>query len=201
MTLLIGSSLHDPLSIELFDLILPHSLPAPQHPDVASYHPLPEIKHTFRPDHKPPPRFISAVSAALVVAPWVILLNLVSFFFFPLAVPPPIVYHSTNGNHSGLKLPRAQHIFFLPLFCHLFFASAPLKDCYFGIGSASNLTKSSFTLQFSPFPLSSPGKRPWRASVANVLAENDDWQVHIIDPYLNMYVCQIKRKTGKCVRK
>ena len=83
VTLLIGSSLHDPLSVELFDLILPPSLPAPEHPDAASYHPLPEIKHTFRPDNKLPPRFISAVSAALVVAPWVILLNLVSSFFFP----------------------------------------------------------------------------------------------------------------------
>ena len=80
VTLLIGSSLHDPLSVDLFDLILPLSLPAPEHPDAASYHPLPEIKHTFRPDHKLPPRFISAVSAALVVAPWAILLNLVSSF-------------------------------------------------------------------------------------------------------------------------
>jgi oligosaccharyltransferase complex subunit delta (ribophorin II) len=84
VTLLIGSSLYDPLSVELFDLILPLSLPAPEHPDAASYHPLPEIKHTFRPDHKVPPRLISAVSAALVVAPWVILLSLVSSFSFPL---------------------------------------------------------------------------------------------------------------------
>jgi len=76
VTLLIGSSLHDPLSIELFDLVLPRSLPAPEHPDEASYYPLPEIKHTFRPDHKLPPRFISAVSAALVVTPWVVLLSL-----------------------------------------------------------------------------------------------------------------------------
>ena len=81
VTLLIGSSLHDPLSVELFDLILPPSLPAPEHPDAASYHPLPEIKHTFRQDNKLPPRFISAVSAALVVTPWVILLSLVSSFF------------------------------------------------------------------------------------------------------------------------
>ena len=83
MTLLIGSSLHDPLSVELFDLILPRSLPAPEHPDAPSYRPLPEIKHTFRPDHKSPPRFISAVSALVVVAPWVILLSLVKTFFVP----------------------------------------------------------------------------------------------------------------------
>ena len=85
VTLLIGSSLHDPLSVDLFDLILPLSLPAIEHPDAASYQPLPEIKHTFRPDHKVPPRIISAVSAALVVAPWVVLLSLVSTFL----VPPP----------------------------------------------------------------------------------------------------------------
>ena len=83
VTLLIGSSLHDPLSVELFDLILPPSLPAPEHPDAASYHLLPEIQHTFHPDHKVPPRFISAVSAALVVAPWIILLSLVSSFSSP----------------------------------------------------------------------------------------------------------------------
>ncbi|KAF8814742.1 oligosaccharyl transferase delta subunit [Phlegmacium glaucopus] len=76
VTLLIGSPLHDPLSIELFDLILPRSPPAPEHPDEAAYRPRPEIKHTFRPDHKAPPRFISAVSAALVLTPWVILLSL-----------------------------------------------------------------------------------------------------------------------------
>ena len=81
VTLFIGSSLHDPLSVELFDLILPPSLPALEHPDAASYHPLPEIKHTFRPDHKSPPRFISAVSAVLVMTPWIILLGLVRFFF------------------------------------------------------------------------------------------------------------------------
>jgi len=76
VSLFIGSPLHDPLSVELFELVLPRSLPAPEHPDAASYHSLPEIKHTFRPDHKLPPRFISAVSAALVLTPWIILLGL-----------------------------------------------------------------------------------------------------------------------------
>ncbi|KAF8190448.1 oligosaccharyl transferase delta subunit [Pholiota molesta] len=76
VSLIIGSSQHDPLSIELFDLVLPRSQPAPQHPLEATYHPLPEIQHTFRPENKLPPRFISAVSAAVVLAPWAILLGL-----------------------------------------------------------------------------------------------------------------------------
>jgi oligosaccharyltransferase complex subunit delta (ribophorin II) len=76
VTLIIGSSLYEPLSGPLFDLILPRSQPAPVDPLEASFHPLPEIAHTFRAPHKLPPRFISAVSAAVVVAPWVILLGL-----------------------------------------------------------------------------------------------------------------------------
>ncbi|KAF8960354.1 oligosaccharyl transferase delta subunit [Flammula alnicola] len=76
VTLIIGSPLYDPFSIELFDLVLPLSQPAPEHPLEATFHPLPEIKHTFRPEHKSPPRFISAVSAALVLAPWAVLLGM-----------------------------------------------------------------------------------------------------------------------------
>ncbi|KAF8155648.1 oligosaccharyl transferase delta subunit [Crassisporium funariophilum] len=76
VTLLIGSPLHDPISIELFDLILPRSQAAPEHPGEASYRPLPPIEHTFRPDHKLPPRPISLVSAVLTLAPWVVLLSL-----------------------------------------------------------------------------------------------------------------------------
>ncbi|KAF9485020.1 oligosaccharyl transferase delta subunit [Pholiota conissans] len=76
VTLIIGSPLHDPLSVELFDLVLPRSQPAPQHPLEATYHPLPEIKHTFRATNKLPPRFISAVSALVTLTPWVVLLGL-----------------------------------------------------------------------------------------------------------------------------
>ncbi|KDR80116.1 hypothetical protein GALMADRAFT_223015 [Galerina marginata CBS 339.88] len=76
VTLLIGTSQYDPLAVELFDLVLPRSQPAPEHPQESTYHPLPEIKHTFRPDNKLPPRFISAVSAIVVLAPWVVLLGL-----------------------------------------------------------------------------------------------------------------------------
>ena len=77
VTLIIGSFTHSPLKVELFDLLLPASQPAPQHPEEASFHPLPAIHHTFRPDPKLPPKFISAVFAGLVVAPWLVLLGLV----------------------------------------------------------------------------------------------------------------------------
>lgn len=77
VSLIIGSFEHAPLKQDLFDLILPASQPEPQHPDEASYHPLPTIEHTFRPDQKLPLRPISAVFAVLVLSPWVVLLGLV----------------------------------------------------------------------------------------------------------------------------
>jgi oligosaccharyltransferase complex subunit delta (ribophorin II) len=80
VTLLLGSFVHSPAKIELFDLYLPASYPPPQHPDEASFHLLPTIYHTFRPDQKVPPKFISAVFAAMVVSPWVLLLALVRLF-------------------------------------------------------------------------------------------------------------------------
>jgi oligosaccharyltransferase complex subunit delta (ribophorin II) len=81
VTLLLGSFVHSPVKIDLFDLYLPPShLPA-QHPDEASFHILPTIEHTFRPDQKSPPGFISAVFAGIVVSPWVLLLALVRAFF------------------------------------------------------------------------------------------------------------------------
>ncbi|PPQ89230.1 hypothetical protein CVT25_001309 [Psilocybe cyanescens] len=76
VTLLIGSSLYDPLSVELFDLVLPRSQAAPEHPLESTFHPLPEIKHTFRAENKLPPKFISAVAAGVVLAPWAVLLGL-----------------------------------------------------------------------------------------------------------------------------
>jgi len=77
VTLLLGSFIHSPAKIELFDLYLPASHPPSQHPDEASFHVLPTIQHTFRPEQKVPPKFISAAFAAFVVSPWVILLALV----------------------------------------------------------------------------------------------------------------------------
>ncbi|RDB30026.1 Dolichyl-diphosphooligosaccharide--protein glycosyltransferase subunit 2 [Hypsizygus marmoreus] len=76
VTLLIGSPLHSPLAVSLFDLIVPASQPPPVHPDEASFHLLPEIHHTFRPAQKLPPKAISAIFSAVVLAPWVILLGL-----------------------------------------------------------------------------------------------------------------------------
>lgn len=78
VSLILGSFVHDPAQIELFDLYLPPSHAPAQHPDEASFHALPTIEHTFRPEQKLPPRIISAVFAALVVSPWIVLLSLVS---------------------------------------------------------------------------------------------------------------------------
>ncbi|KAF7984704.1 hypothetical protein HWV62_13006 [Athelia sp. TMB] len=76
VSLLLGSFVHDPATIELFDLVVPASQPPPVHPDEASFHILPTLHHTFRPEQKLPPRFISAVFSGLVLSPWVLLLAL-----------------------------------------------------------------------------------------------------------------------------
>ncbi|GLB42362.1 putative oligosaccharyltransferase subunit Ribophorin II [Lyophyllum shimeji] len=76
VTLLVGAPTHSPLTVPLFDLIVPASHPAPVHPDEASFHSLPEIHHTFRPEQKLPPRPISALFCAVVLAPWAVLLGL-----------------------------------------------------------------------------------------------------------------------------
>jgi len=81
VTLIIGSPKHSPLKIDLFDLVLPESHPPTEHPDEASFHPLPMIEHTFRAPNKLPPRPISAVFAGLTLAPWVVLLSLWSQVF------------------------------------------------------------------------------------------------------------------------
>lgn len=77
VTLIIGSFEHSPLLQPLFDLHLPVSYPAPQHPEEPVYHPLPEIHHTFRSDPKTPYVILSAIGAGAVIAPWVVLLGLV----------------------------------------------------------------------------------------------------------------------------
>ncbi|EEB87873.1 hypothetical protein MPER_14592, partial [Moniliophthora perniciosa FA553] len=65
------------MSIELFDLYVPQSHPAPLHPDAASFHVQPEIHHTFRPEPKAPPQAISAAfTGAVVAAPWIVLIGL-----------------------------------------------------------------------------------------------------------------------------
>jgi oligosaccharyltransferase complex subunit delta (ribophorin II) len=85
VSLIIGSAKYDPIAVDLFDLVLPKSHPAPEHPLESTFHVLPEIKHTFRPEHKVPPTFISAVFALSVLTPWAVLIALVSVFSFPSA--------------------------------------------------------------------------------------------------------------------
>ena len=80
VSLLIGSFVHKPLAVDLFDLIVPASQPVSPHPEEVYYHPQPAIEHTFRLEQKTPPAFISAVFSALVFAPWVVLVGLVRPF-------------------------------------------------------------------------------------------------------------------------
>ena len=82
VSLLLGSFVHNPATVDLFDLHVPPSAPAPVHPDEHFYHPHTELEHTFHPEPKLPPSFVSAFFAALVLAPWVVLLGLVRVFYF-----------------------------------------------------------------------------------------------------------------------
>ncbi|KAK0454075.1 oligosaccharyl transferase delta subunit [Desarmillaria tabescens] len=76
VSLIIGTPKYSPLKISLFDLFVPASHPITPHPDEASFHPLPFIEHTFRPEPTQPPKAISAFFASLVLSPWVVLLGL-----------------------------------------------------------------------------------------------------------------------------
>jgi len=77
VTLLLGSASYHPEKLELFDLYIPASHPAPVHPDEADFHVLPELKHTFNAPPNLPPRAVSALFAGLVlVVPWATLLGL-----------------------------------------------------------------------------------------------------------------------------
>jgi hypothetical protein len=79
VTLLLGSGSYHPEKLELFNLYIPASHPAPVHPDEADFHVLPELKHTFNAPPNLPPRAVSALFAGLVlVVPWAALLGLVS---------------------------------------------------------------------------------------------------------------------------
>ena len=80
VSLIIGSFVHKPLAVDLFDLVVPASQPLVPHPEEVHYHPQPNIEHRFRPEQKIPPTFISAVFSVLVLAPWIVLVGLVSFF-------------------------------------------------------------------------------------------------------------------------
>jgi len=77
VSLILGSFVHDPATFDLFDLYVPASQPPPQHVDEPSFHLLPEIHHTFRPDQKLPPKAVSAAFSAIVLSPWLVLIGLV----------------------------------------------------------------------------------------------------------------------------
>lgn len=134
VTLLLGSFVHSPAKIDLFDLYLPPShLPA-QHPDEASFHVLPTIEHTFRPEQKVPPQFISAAFAGIVFLPWVLLLALVRSFF-------QVIHSSTNPHRtiSGSKSPQAHPVYSRPPSSHSPHCSQHSNYSYSGTGSSSNL--------------------------------------------------------------
>lgn len=80
VSLYIGSFKHAPVQYDLFDLVVPASQPAPQHPDEPTFHARPEIHHTFRPEQKVPAKAVSGVFTLLVLAPWVALLGMVCRF-------------------------------------------------------------------------------------------------------------------------
>ncbi|PIL23456.1 hypothetical protein GSI_14767 [Ganoderma sinense ZZ0214-1] len=94
VSLYIGSFKHDPVQYNLFDLIVPASQAPAQHPDETFFHVRPEIFHTFRPEQKVPPKFVSAVFTGFIAAPWVVLLGLlgnvgpqVPHLFSPSIIP------------------------------------------------------------------------------------------------------------------
>ena len=80
MSLIIGSFVHKPLSVDRFDLIAPASQPVAPHPEEVYYHPRPGIEHTFHPGQKAPSAFISTIFSALVFSHWVVLIGPVSPF-------------------------------------------------------------------------------------------------------------------------
>ncbi|KAG6919819.1 hypothetical protein DXG01_000323 [Tephrocybe rancida] len=105
VSLLIGSPLHSPLTVALFDLVVPASQPAPVHPDEPSFHPLPEIHHTFRSEQKLPPKPISMLFSAVVLAPWLVLFALwsqVSIRVPHLFSPSILPFIATLGAFEGL---------------------------------------------------------------------------------------------------
>ncbi|KAI6020002.1 Oligosaccharyltransferase subunit Ribophorin II-domain-containing protein [Pisolithus orientalis] len=94
VSLILGSFVHEPTTFDLFDLYVPSSYTPAPHPDEAKFHELPLIHHTFRPEQKLPPKFVSAVFAALVLSPWLVLLGLwskigvrVPHLFSPRIIP------------------------------------------------------------------------------------------------------------------
>ncbi|EIW78380.1 oligosaccharyl transferase delta subunit [Coniophora puteana RWD-64-598 SS2] len=84
VSLILGSFVHESAKYELFDLHVPASGTIAPHPDATQFAPQPEITHTFHAPQALPPRPVSAVGTALVFAPWVVLVGLMSRISIPL---------------------------------------------------------------------------------------------------------------------
>lgn len=105
VSLILGSFVHDPLKAHLFDLSIPPSAPPPQHPDEPSFHLRPELHHTFRPEPKLPYAVISLAFTGVVVAPWAVLLFMVSSFFVLQHTPPRSNVPRLQLSHVPHRLP------------------------------------------------------------------------------------------------
>jgi len=105
VSLILGSFKREGAIIPVFDLTLPPSGTVPPHPEETSYHVQPEIQHTFRPDQKLPPKPISFVFAGLTLAPWALLVGLLSQL--PISLTPTgrtLPFIATLAAFEGLLL-------------------------------------------------------------------------------------------------
>ncbi|KAG9126791.1 hypothetical protein FRC07_001990, partial [Ceratobasidium sp. 392] len=84
VSLILGSFTHSPATVPLFNLKLPASAPVTPNPLEKHYAPQPLIAHKFNPEPSQPPQLISAVFTVAAVAPWVILIGLLSQISTPL---------------------------------------------------------------------------------------------------------------------
>ncbi|QRV76048.1 oligosaccharyltransferase complex subunit [Ceratobasidium sp. AG-Ba] len=84
VSVILGSFTHSPATVPLFNLKLPASAPVTPHPLAKHYAPQPLIAHKFNPEPSQPPQAISAVFTIAAVAPWVVLLGLLSQISTPL---------------------------------------------------------------------------------------------------------------------
>ena len=169
VSLLLGSFVHSPATLDLFDLHIPPSAPAPVHPDEQIYHPRPELAHTFRPDPKLPPRIISAFFTALVVAPWVVLLGLVRVFVRSTwRIRVSLIIRVA---HSGALSSRARRAFCRRASCLSCSLSFSLRVYCFGIGSNFVSARFFCTVRALLHSLFSPvNRRSWVSLCAGPVA-------------------------------
>jgi len=86
--LILGSYTIASSTLQLFKLRLPASLPVVPHPEEVFYHPQPEIYHTFKGEQRTPRTEISGVFGVIALAPWVLLLALLSQL--PIHIKPSL---------------------------------------------------------------------------------------------------------------